>query len=109
MTMNEVYEMCQFCFPWSLVALKDDVVTVDHYSISKTSVEAQATCIAFGGSKQLPGYIVIREDAPDENIIVESMSVQQAIKELAKALAVDSVARAFEIYDPCMVVTPLSL
>lgn len=105
MTMNEVFEIAQFCFPWSLVEIKDNVVTVDSYSISQTSFEVDS----LGGLKQIPGYVVIRENAPDENVIVECLSVKKAIQELAKELAVDSVHRAFEIYDPCMVASPRSL
>jgi hypothetical protein len=105
MNMKELFDIAEFCFPWSLVELKDNVITVDHYSISQTQIEVDG----IGGTRQLTGYIVIREDAPDENVVVESLSAQKAIKELAKALAVDSVTRAFEIYDPCMVVNPRSL
>ena len=102
MTMNEVYEIAQFCFPYSLVEIKDNVVTVDNYSISNTTIEV-------AGPRQFPGYIVIQENAPDEIVLVECMSAQKAFRELAKALAVDSVNRAFDIYDPCLVVNPKTL
>lgn len=105
MNMKELFDIAEFCFPWSLVEIKEDVVTVDNYSISQTKIEVAT----LAGPRQFLGYIVIRENAPDENIIVECLSAQKAIKELAKALAVDSVTRAFEIYDPCMVVNPRSL
>ncbi len=105
MTMNELKEIADFCFPWSLVKLENDVVIVDHYSISRVSIDVDG----IGGSRQVPGYIVIRESAPDENVLVECLSAKHAIEELAKALAVDSVSRAFEIYDPCLVVNPQPL
>ena len=105
MNMNEVYEMAQFCFPWSLVEIKENIITVDNYSISQTKIEVAT----LAGPRQFPGYIVIRENAPDENVIVECISAQKALTELAKALAVDSVSKAFDIYDPCMVVNQRSL
>ena len=105
MTMNELKEIADFCFPWSLVKLENDVVIVDNYSISQTKIEVAT----LAGPRQFSGYIVIRENAPHENIIVECLSAQKAISELAKALAADSVARAFEIYDPCLVVNPQPL
>jgi hypothetical protein len=105
MTMNELKEIADFCFPWSLVKLENDVIIVDHYSISRVNIDVDG----IGGTRQIPGYIVIRENAPDENVLVECLSAQRAIAELAKALAADSVARAFEIYDPCLVVNPQPL
>jgi hypothetical protein len=105
MNINEVYEMAQFCFPWSLVEIKENIITVDNYSISKVTIDVAT----LAGPRQFPGYIVIRENAPDENVIVECLSAQKALTELAKALAVDSVSKAFDIYDPCMVVNPRSL
>ena len=105
MTMNEIYEIAQFCFPYSLVEIKDNVVTVDNYSISQTTIETAT----LAGPRQFPGYIVIQENAPDEIVLIECLSAQKAFREIAKALAVDSVNRAFDIYDPCLVVNPKTL